>query len=80
MQFWGENRSGVDTTIRPEDLDRIQTTKPNVIALYGPERAALEEYALSLPSGLNLSPLTCIDFDWPTSPSDVALCIAPTIR
>ena len=76
MQFWGENRSGVDTTIRPEDLDRIQTTKPTVIALYGPDRAALEKYALSLPSELNLGPLTCTDFDWPTAAEGANICLS----
>jgi hypothetical protein len=77
MQFWGENRSGVDTTIRPEDLDRIETTKPTVIAIYGPARAALEEYTLSLPNELNLGPLTCTDFDWPTAPEGASICLSP---
>ena len=75
MQFWGENRSGVDETIRPEDLDRITATKPTVIALYGPNKTALEQYANSLPTELNLSPLTCTDFDWPTLPTGASLCL-----
>ena len=75
MQFWGENRSGVDATIRPEDLDRLKTIQPTVIALYGPERAALEEYALSLPRELNLGPLTCTDFDWPSNLEGASICI-----
>ena len=76
MQFWGENRSGVDETIRPEDLDRITATKPTVIALYGPNKAALQQYASSLPTELNLGPLTCIDVDWPTSQDGVSLCLS----
>jgi len=79
MQFWGENRSGVDATIRPEDLDRITATKPTVIALYGPDKPKLEQYANSLPKELNLGPLTCTEFDWPTSPSSIALCITQTV-
>lgn len=75
MQFWGENRSGVDTTLRPEDLERIKTTKPTVFALYGPNKAALGQYANSLPTELNLSPLTCTDFDWPTLPTGASLCL-----
>jgi len=76
MQFWGENRSGVDPTIRPEDLERITATKPTVIALYGPNKTALEQYAESLPKELNLGPLTCTDFDWPTASRGVSLCLS----
>jgi hypothetical protein len=76
MQFWGENRSGVDATIRPEDLDRITATKPTVIALYGSDKTNLEQYASSLPKELNLGSLTCTDFDWPTAPGGVSLCLA----
>lgn len=76
MQFWGENRSGVDTTIRPEDLDRITATKPTVIALYGPNKIALEQYAKSLPKELNLGSLTCTEFDWPTWPKGASLCLS----
>jgi hypothetical protein len=76
MQFWGENRSGVDATIRPEDLDRISTTKPTVIALYGPDKTALEQYTNSLPKALKLGPLTCSDFDWPTSSNGASLCLS----
>jgi hypothetical protein len=76
MQFWGENRLGVDSTLRPEDLDRIQAYKPTVIALYGPNKSSLEQYTLSLPKELNLSPLTCTAFDWPTSPDGASLCFS----
>jgi hypothetical protein len=76
MQFWGENRSGVDETIRPEDLDRIAVTNPTVIALYGPNKTNLEQYASSLPKELNLGPLTCTNFDWPTAPKGVSLCLS----
>jgi len=76
MQFWGENRSGVDATMRPEDFDRFQKSKPTVIALYGPNRTNLEDYARSLPIDLRLGPLNCIDFDWPTLPSPAHACIA----
>jgi hypothetical protein len=75
MQFWGENRSGVDSTIRPEDLERITETKPTVIALYGANKIILEQYANSLPKALNLGPLTCTDFDWPTSPTGANICL-----
>jgi len=75
MQLWGENRSGVDATLRPEDLERIKTTNPTVFALYGPNKTALEQYASSLPTELNLSPLTCTDFDWPTLPTGAFLCL-----
>jgi hypothetical protein len=78
MQFWGENRSGVDTTLRPEDLQRITKTNPTVFALYGPNKIALEQYANSLPTELNLSPLTCTNFDWPTLPNGAILCLAST--
>lgn len=78
MQFWGENRSGVDMVIRPEDLDRITATNPTVIALYGPDKAALERYANSFPSKFILSPFTCTDFDWPTSSKPISLCTTQT--
>jgi hypothetical protein len=76
MQFWGENRSGVDATIRPEDLDRITAINATVVALYGPNKSNLEEYWRSLPKELNLSPLFCTDFDWPTWPKGVSLCLS----
>jgi hypothetical protein len=76
MQFWGENRTGVDTTIRPEDLERISAAKPTVIALYGPDKTDLEQYANSLPKELNVGPLACTDFDWPTAPKGVSLCLS----
>ena len=79
MQFWGENRSGVDTTLRPEDLERITETKPTVIALYGVNKANLEQYASSLPQELKLGPLTCNDFDWPTSTEGANLCITELV-
>jgi hypothetical protein len=75
MQLWGENRSGVDATIRPEDLERIKTTQPTVIALYGNNQRVLEQYVSSLPPELNLGPPICLQFDWPTSPNGVSLCI-----
>lgn len=78
MQFWGENRSGVDMVIRDEDLDRLTTTKPTVIALYGPDKETLERYANSIPSKLMLSPFTCTQFDWPTSSKTMSLCISQT--
>jgi hypothetical protein len=80
MQFWGENRSGVDSTIRPEDLERITATKPTVIALYGANKTRLEEYARSLPEELNLGLLTCTDFDWPTYPTGAIICLAQGSR
>jgi hypothetical protein len=78
MQFWGENRSGVDATIRPEDLNRITETKPTVIALYGPDKTKLQQYANSLPTELNLGSLACTDFDWPTFPGGAVICLAPS--
>jgi hypothetical protein len=79
MQFWGENRSGVDETFRPEDLDRITATKPTVFALYGLNKTNLEGYTRTFPKELNLGPLNCIDFDWPTAPDGVSLCLS-TVR
>jgi len=76
MQFWGENRSGVDMTLRPEDLDRISATNPTVIALYGPARSNLEQYVSSLPKELNLGPVLCTDIDWPTTSHGVSLCLS----
>ena len=80
MQFWGENRTGVDTTIRPEDLERISVTRPTVIALYGVNKTNLELYADSLPKELNLGPLTCTDFDWPTKSAGAILCLTHVSR
>jgi len=76
MQFWGENRSGIDTTIRPEDLKRITATKPTMLALYGTNRINLQEYTRYLPQEINLGPLTCTDFDWPTSREGASLCLS----
>jgi hypothetical protein len=77
MQLWGENRTGVDTTIRPEDLERIRTTKPTAIALYGLDLEQLNAYARTWASDLTKADLTCSMIDWPTMPGQVYVCIAP---
>ncbi len=77
MQLWGENRSGVDRTLRPEDLQRVQDTKPTALILYGPNKVDLEIYVLSLPRELNVGRLECATFDWPTLPQQASACISP---
>lgn len=75
MQLWGENRNGVDRTLRPEDLQRIQDTQPTAFVLYGPNKVGLQTYALSLPRELRVGELECTTFDWPTLPEQATACI-----
>jgi len=78
MQFWGENRTGVDTTIRPEDLERIRATRPTVIALYGPDLEQLNAYARAWANDSTKADLTCSTIDWPTISGPIYVCIDPT--
>jgi MFS family permease len=78
LQFWGENRISVTRELRPEDLLRLEELKPNVFALYGPNKDRLQQYVNSLPNADRLSPLNCLDFDWPTSTMGASLCLSAT--
>lgn len=75
MQLWGENRNGVDRTLRPEDLQRIADTQPTAMVFYGPTEIGLETYRLLLPRELRASPMECIDFDWPTLAEQASACL-----
>jgi hypothetical protein len=78
LQFWGENRISVTQDLRPEDLQRLESLKPTVFALYGPDRERLQKYANALPNGNQLSPLDCLDFDWPTIQNGAIICVTRT--
>jgi hypothetical protein len=75
LQFWGENRISVTRELRPEDLLRLKELKPNVFALYGPNKDRLQQYANVLPNASQLTPLECLDFDWPSLPNGATLCL-----
>jgi hypothetical protein len=75
LQFWGENRISVTRELRPEDLLRLEELKPNVFALYGPNKDRLQQYANALPNADRLSPLNCLNFDWPTFISGAYICL-----
>jgi hypothetical protein len=80
MQFWGENRISVTKELRPEDQQRLQDLKPTTFALYGPSKEALQQYANQLQSQFanttQLSPLQCLDFDWPTLTNGAMICLS----
>jgi len=78
LQFWGENRISVTPDLRPEDLQRISDLKPTVFAFYGPDKERLQQYANALPNANQLTPLDCLDFDWPTLQEGAMICIANT--
>ena len=78
LQFWGENRISVTRELRPEDLLRLEELKPNVFALYGPNKDRLQQYANALPNADRLSPLNCLDFDWPTLENGAMVCLTST--
>lgn len=79
MQFWGENRIAVTPELRPEDLERLTTMKPTVLALYGSDRTAIELFLSQIPRDMPTSHLKCTEFDWPTSQMGaVFLCLSVT--
>jgi len=78
LQFWGENRISVTPDLRPEDLKRISDLKPTVFALYGPDKGRLQQYANELPNSNQLTPLDCLDLDWPTLQEGAMICLTNT--
>ena len=70
MQLWGENRITLEPTLSDAyGLERLQTVRPSVIAMYGKSQAAVDAFWASLPAANQPTRPECYDFPWPADPS-----------
>ena len=51
--------------ISSDDISRLNTLKPSVIAMYGPSREQIQAFWQALPRELKPSDPNCYDFTWP---------------
>jgi len=65
MQLWGENRIGLFPELNADDLVRLNSIKPNVIAMYGQSMPAIRTFMTGLPSKTLPTAPNCYDFTWP---------------
>ena len=65
MQLWGENRIGLFPELNADDVDRLNTIKPSVIAMYGQSREGVATFMRGLPAQTHPSAPICYDFTWP---------------
>jgi len=66
MQLWGENRIGLFNELNADDLARLNSIKPNVIAMYGQSLPAINAFMAGLPRQTQPTAPNCYDFTWPT--------------
>ena len=70
MQLWGENRVTLEPTLTDTDgLARLDTYRPDVIAMYGQTKESVLQFWQSIPSANNATAPTCLDFDWAPNPA-----------
>ena len=70
MQLWGENRLTLEPALTDEfGINQLNTLKPTVIAMYGPDKEAIIDMWASLPVERNASVPECVDFTWPLNPA-----------
>ena len=65
MQLWGENRIGLFSELNADDLARLESIKPNTIAMYGQSMPAIRTFMTGLPSKTLPTAPNCYDFTWP---------------
>ncbi|MEI6357965.1 MAG: hypothetical protein WCP53_12830, partial [Verrucomicrobiota bacterium] len=69
MQLWGENRLTLEPTMTPDDVVRLNTIKPSVIAMFGQGMDAVLEFWKSIPTANAPTAPTCFDFPWTPNPA-----------
>jgi hypothetical protein len=69
MQLWGENRVTLEPTLTPEDVARLETIQPTVLAMYGQSMDAVLRFWSSIPAETRPTVPECYDFAWPPDPS-----------
>ncbi len=67
MQLWGENRVTLEPALTNDDITRLQTIKPSVLAMYGQTMAGVMAFWSSIPTANRPTAPNCYDFSWPTA-------------
>ncbi len=69
MMLWGENRVTLEPTITPDDAARLDTIRPDVIAMYAPSMDQVLQFWQSIPSANRPTAPECYDFSWEPNPA-----------
>ena len=69
MQLWGENRVTLEPTLTPDDITRLDTIKPTVVAMYGQTMPAVLAFWSSIPTANRPTTPECYDFAWAPNPA-----------
>jgi hypothetical protein len=72
MQLWGENRVTLEPVLTPDDVARLDSLRPSVIAMYAPSRERVTAFWASIPEANRASLPICYDFAWAPSPDTEA--------
>ncbi len=67
MQLWGENRVTLEPALTNDDITRLQTIKPSVLAMYGQTMDGVMAFWSSIPAANRPTAPNCYDFTWPTA-------------
>ena len=69
MQLWGENRVTLEPRLTADDISRLQSIKPSVIAMYAPSTQAILDFWSTIPAAQRASTPECYDFPWAPNPA-----------
>jgi len=69
MQLWGENRVTLEPVITPDDAARLDTIRPDVLALYAPTMDQVLTFWSSIPAENQATAPQCYDFAWLPNPA-----------
>ena len=69
MQLWGENRVTLEPTLTPDDVTRLETIRPSVVAMYGQSMDAVRRFWSSIPAETLPTVPDCYDFPWTPNPA-----------
>ncbi|MDP2014993.1 MAG: hypothetical protein Q8L05_12270 [Actinomycetota bacterium] len=65
MQLWGPNRIGLFAELNADDLARLNSIRPSVIAMYGNSMDGISTFMRGIPTDAQASSPTCSQFSWP---------------
>lgn len=70
MQLWGENRLSLEPTLNDQyGLEKLASTKPTALVLYGKSMDAIWDFWESIPREFDPGAPDCYDFSWPVDPT-----------
>jgi hypothetical protein len=69
MQLWGENRVTLEPRLTADDVARLDSIRPSVLAMYAPTTQAIVEFWSSIPATVRPTTPECYDFPWAPNPA-----------